>query len=579
VVHHGEAILLSDAQQDARFYPSVDQTTGFTTRAMICVPLLIKDRPIGVIQAISRSVGTFSGSDLYFMNTLSDVAALAIENARLYTLEKRARHQAETLKRVAETVGSSLSLEQVLALALEQLQSVVPCDSAAIFVREGHFPYQDVVPLRRGHRTKRNEDVQRRDQEGEYLKAIAARGFDDLPTVLEICEPVTNVPLFRQMCMHKRPIAIVDAQADGRYVWWAGTKLTRSWIGIPMIAKGQVIGQVSIDRHRIEEFTLEEIEIASTFARPVAGAITNALLYSEARDRADELSILNEVAMAVSTSLELETILERALDALQALLALSGAGISLLDESGTRLTLLVERGLSPWLMRMSQETSVRDDSALGSVLASHQTLILESQAQEEGSLQSRPGDGKSRGGVFVPLLARDAVLGILLVQYRDRSLLSPRQLALLEAIGRQIGIAIDNARLYERIQRSRERYRHLAENARAIIYRARVDGTVEYVNSALGAVTGYVFKELSEGPDDLWASIVHPDDIDSLRQERQRLASGLEGIECEYRIVRKDGAICHVHESGALLRDDSGQVVGWEGIVLDTTDSFYEPSA
>ena len=60
VVRHAEPLLVADAQQDQRFYPSVDQRTGFSTRALICVPLLSKDQPIGVIQAMNRSPKAFS---------------------------------------------------------------------------------------------------------------------------------------------------------------------------------------------------------------------------------------------------------------------------------------------------------------------------------------------------------------------------------------------------------------------------------------------------------------------------------------------------------------------------------------
>jgi HD-GYP domain-containing protein (c-di-GMP phosphodiesterase class II) len=85
-VMHQEAIILEDAQQDGRFYRAADQQTGFVTRSLLCVPLVRQGRAIGAIEAVNKVGGEFfTPDDLDLLRNIADSAAMAIENARLYT--------------------------------------------------------------------------------------------------------------------------------------------------------------------------------------------------------------------------------------------------------------------------------------------------------------------------------------------------------------------------------------------------------------------------------------------------------------------------------------------------------------
>jgi GAF domain-containing protein len=438
VVRHGEAVLIPDAQQDDRFYPAVDQLTGFTTRSVLCVPLRLQERTIGVIQAINGTPNVFSFADLSFMVTLADVAALAIENARLFTSEQRLRHEAEKVRLISEVINTSLRQESALELAMQYLYEIVPCDSAAVFVRQ-NVPVFKQSGASDGGLCLHNEP---------YLKGVTAWGFEDRSAVLALCRPVSDLPLFERMRVYKRPIAIADIQDDDRYVQLRGAEPVRSWLGVPMIADGEVIGQVTLNRHRVDEFTQHDIDVALVFAQQASIAVTNAQLYRDARDRADELAILNEIAMAVTASLEIDVLLARAVDALLALLGLGGAGIALLNESGDGLTVQVHRSLSAGLVEALQCESIADDSICYGVVVLGHTMLVPSRA--EGI---EPG---VHACAFVPLCAADTVLGLLAVQSADLDRPSARQLTLLEAIGRQIGIAVDRAHLCQGMQKPKE---------------------------------------------------------------------------------------------------------------------------
>ena len=85
VAKEGQPILVQDAQKDPRFYPEVDGTTGFRTRSILCVPLMSKEKILGVIELINKvDRSGFDRHDLELVTTLAGYGAIAIENARLY---------------------------------------------------------------------------------------------------------------------------------------------------------------------------------------------------------------------------------------------------------------------------------------------------------------------------------------------------------------------------------------------------------------------------------------------------------------------------------------------------------------
>lgn len=85
-VSQQQAIILPNAQQDPRFYRAADQQTGFVTNSLLCVPLVRQGQAIGAIEAVNKLNGQlFSADDLDLLRNIADSAALAIENARLFT--------------------------------------------------------------------------------------------------------------------------------------------------------------------------------------------------------------------------------------------------------------------------------------------------------------------------------------------------------------------------------------------------------------------------------------------------------------------------------------------------------------
>ncbi len=104
VAEKGEPAVINDPEKDPRFFKGVDDRTDFKTRNLLCVPVKIKDRTIGVLEAINKRGGEdFDEEDLSLFQSLSDQVAIALDNARLYQeLEEMFFETAESLAEAIE---------------------------------------------------------------------------------------------------------------------------------------------------------------------------------------------------------------------------------------------------------------------------------------------------------------------------------------------------------------------------------------------------------------------------------------------------------------------------------------------
>lgn len=114
VVREGRPIIVPNTAQSPLFYPVIDQLTGFTTRSILAVPLQVKDRIIGVIEALNKREGFFELADQELLTSMAQSAAIAIENAQLY---HNLRRQMNELERTQDQLVQSARLAAVGKLA------------------------------------------------------------------------------------------------------------------------------------------------------------------------------------------------------------------------------------------------------------------------------------------------------------------------------------------------------------------------------------------------------------------------------------------------------------------------------
>ncbi len=185
---------------------------------------------------------------------------------------------------------------------------------------------------------------------------------------------------------------------------------------------------------------------------------------SVAHGRPDDLVALSRVAAAISGLVDLEAILHVGLDAALAILDSAIGGIMLLDENTKTLSYRVYHGISD---EYAQEMHLKlGEGVEGKVAENARSIMVEDISKELGTahpdLISKEG---LKAFVSVPLMSKDKVLGVMNVASRLPRQFTEKDIHLLHSTGDLLGLAIEQAILYEQLRKGRERYKQLARFA------------------------------------------------------------------------------------------------------------------
>ena len=256
-------LILDDAStQFARFQKGAH--VELRVASWLGVPMLYGDRVIGIISLDKKQPNFYTEAHKHSAMAFAAQAAIAIENATLLKREQEQRELAEMLRQATEELTSALALEDVLENILIQLDQVVGSNSSCIFLFKG-----------------------------DRQLAVAGRGFANNEEVVGIEYPVDD-PLTLEIVRSKQPLPIYDSKADSRFAGWGDTSDTRSWMGVPMIIRGEPIGYITLDSHEVGTYDMTEAKLAQTFASQAAIAIENARLFEEMEKAKESADTANE---------------------------------------------------------------------------------------------------------------------------------------------------------------------------------------------------------------------------------------------------------------------------------------------
>jgi len=293
-------------------------------------------------------------------------------------------------------------------------------------------------------------------------------------------------------------------------------------------------------------------------------ALTFHSLHRE-REHRVQLGVLNEIARVTSESLELSEVLARGVKGVMEGMEVDGCLVYLVDGSGRRLELVAHGGVSERFVDGVRGMEV-GEGFNGRVAAEGEALYVRDVARDgvgEIGLVIEEGIVSQ---MIVPLEAKGTVVGTLCVAERSGREYSREEKDLLRGIGRQIGVAVENARLYEqekeigeRLRVSEERYRELFENAHEAIWVEDVGGKVKAVNRSFEELTGYRREELE--------AMEARELIEGMDGAGGEGAVGLE----EVRLKKRDGSVAVLQLSRSAIVE-RGKVVGYQQIGRDVTE-------
>ena len=538
--------------------------TDVNFRSIVAVPMLRDGVPIGTIVVSRSHAGLFPDRQIELLKTFADQAVIAIENVRLFKeLEIRNRDLTETLEQQTATSeilrvisSSPTDVQPVFDIIGERARRLCDAEVSLVSRVEGDLIHLTSLHgvVGDGADTVRRVFPMQRTAETVTARAIRTCAVIHVPDVLS-----------------DRPYETKEAALAGGY---------RAALGVPMVREGHVIGAIFVAREKPGLFADTQVELLKTFADQAVIAIENVRLFQELETRTGdltrsvgELRALGEVSQAVSSTLDLETVLETIVSRAVELSGSYSGIVYEFDETTQTFRARATHRITPDYLEVLRGAPLRlGEGAIGRagvIREPVQVADIEDERQlvapQVRALLVQEG---MRSLLALPLVREDRLLGGLVIIRRERGAFSAEVVATLQTFAAQSVLAIHNAGLFREIQRQKQYSDALVETSPVAIATMDLDSKVVGWNPGAERLFGYTpAQALGHRMEDL---VAPPEAREEVRANIQKTLEG-EWIRAIARRARKDGTLVDVEISSMPVVVD-GAKVGMIGIYHDITE-------
>ena len=281
ILEHKAPLAVSDAQADPLLSPVHELMRERNVHSILLVPVIAEGEVIGTLGFDAFESHVFSAADIDLVQHVANQAgqvlirkrteaelqhraqemaalqaATAIEKTQLLEAERAARAQTEVLREAAHVMGASLEVDLILRLILDQLRRVLVYDTASVLVL----------------------------REGGVADLVAGVGYGNGEfTSREAGPMLQRSPILSQMARDLKPVVSGDVREMEGWIWVPGAEHVRSWMGVPLVAHGRMIGALMVDHSEPAFFGEAELQVVQALAQHAAQALENARLFEETR--------------------------------------------------------------------------------------------------------------------------------------------------------------------------------------------------------------------------------------------------------------------------------------------------------
>ncbi len=359
----------------------------------------------------------------------------ALEQSRIM-LERRVEQRTQeiaALYEITAMVSQSLDVEAVLDTVIKKITALFSFESTRVYLFD---PETDVISLRGCFEV---------NPEPWVSLSSFRRGQGVIGRVVATGHPL----IFGDLANDAARAELIDNH-DGE------TPSTGFLAAFPVKTKHSCYGALAFRAKTSRSLRPEEFQLLSSMAEQIGVAVENSTLYQQARSKSEHLMVLNEVAAAVSRSLDLETVLRDALDKVVGILKFDAAWVYLMEAKDQRLRLKSHKGVSGETAQMLAAQSARS-GIRKTVVSSGRRSALDDGPEvihhRTASSSTRVHPRGYRGSIAVPIKSRESVIGVLYAVNWENRRYTSDDLRLIESVAQEIGVAVENAKLFEEIKK------------------------------------------------------------------------------------------------------------------------------
>ncbi len=493
-LREGRPTKTDDYLNDPRFVrtPAIEAwARAEGIRCLIAAPVLdTAGQMIAFLWAFNRTPTPFTERHEAMLAGLARQAALAIDKARSFEEERRRAEQTAALLEIAGACTSTLDLKPLLAEIARRTAHVLGVDACAIFLWNG----TQLVP------------VMAQFGDGHADSALWAR-FRGLGG-----RSMEQVPSHAEAVRLRQPVIIAR---DGPFPpddWFAAFDITSALV-VPLVSKDQIVGTMTLVHQRETRWRRDQMDLAMTIAAQVSLAVDTARHFEDARRRATEFETLAAIGETLTSTLDLQKVLDAIIDSAATLIGAQRAAVFELDATAGCLRARAIRGVDierGFTLRLGQGAAGAAAARLMPVWspdALTQPLPGFDEIHESTGLPlaTFPHRNNIRAILAVPVVSRDTALGAFCIYWDDVHQPDEREIRLLSALARQAAVAMENARLIGDLRRTLDDLRAAQETlVRGATLRAVGElaaGAAHHLNNLMAVVLGRTQLLLMKNPD------------------------------------------------------------------------------
>ncbi|MBK6662254.1 MAG: GAF domain-containing protein [Thermoflexaceae bacterium] len=456
----GQAVVVVDARGDDPIAIDYRQANGgdeaFVAtnphiRAWLAVPMVVNDRVVGMLNMSRPEVGYFTRRHADVALAFAAQAGVAIENARLFAAATERGRELEAVVNAARAAASTLDLDELVNVLLDQLRDVVGYSGVTLMTSED----DDLVVL------QARTPTQPLGAPGTVGMRYSLAEADDFKEILARGETVIIDDV-----RDASPFAVRYREVLGPHLTSEPFEYVRSWMAVPLLNQDRIIGLLSLSGERPGYYDQRHANVVLGIASHAAAAIENARLFEETGARGRELGTLLDVSRGLASTLNLEELLSLVLDRLEQVVGYKAASIQVIEEGVPRV--LQRRGpaISEYEARARLETGRDTTGYLARELSQGRYVAIDDVRGESVPARAyRAFAGQALDEAFtyivswlaIPLVRKDTTFGYVALAFDEPGYYTEERVRLARGISDFIAVAVENARLFSETEaRSRE---------------------------------------------------------------------------------------------------------------------------
>lgn len=392
----------------------------------VILPLITSTQTVGVLCVANiTSKNSFSVNNMEEAQIYANLAATAVEHSKLVKERENRIKEMENLNTLAKRFSTVQTLEGLIGLSFEYLSKIIPHELGVVCLFSGEEETRYYVSCR------------------PLSPASIANLTDHIRDISEN--------------MRGRPAKVIRNQQiflpskEGSPLGKVFRTHIHSFLTVPLTAQSRNIGLINLSATPPNAFTRDHLRAFTTLSNLLATAVENVKIRLFLERRIDELSVLFEISQSLTSTLELDQVLDSIVNFSMEMMHALRCELRLLDPTGNLLEVKASRGLSKSFL---EATPVRvGEGIIGAVVSQKLPIsVVDIRKDPRIKYRSLVKREKLAGLLAVPILQRGNPIGIITVYTSKPRDFTQNEIDLLSTFASQASIAIDNARLYAKMQ-------------------------------------------------------------------------------------------------------------------------------